>query len=104
MAKRFEINQEQIGELAKYMKPNSEIEMIEYEGKIININLPIKMDFKVIEAPPGIKGDTAQGGTKSIKIETGTMVNVPLFIEEGDTIRVNTQTGLYVERAEKGKS
>jgi len=61
------------------------------------------MDFKVIEAPPGIKGDTAQGGTKAVKIETGATINVPLFIEEDDIIRVNTQTSLYTERIEKSK-
>ncbi len=59
------------------------------------------MDFKVVEAPPAIRGDTAQGGVKQVKIETGALVNVPLFINEGDMIRLNTQTGDYVERVEK---
>jgi elongation factor P len=102
-AQRFELGQEQIGELSSFLKPNGQVEVIEFEGKIINIALPIKMDFKVSEAPPGIKGDTAQGGTKAVKIETGATINVPLFIEEGDIIRVNTQTGLYTERVEKSK-
>jgi len=60
------------------------------------------MDFKVVEAPPGIKGNTAQGGVKAVKIETGAMINAPLFVEIGDIIRVNTETGDYVERVEKG--
>jgi elongation factor P len=60
------------------------------------------MDFKVIEAPPSIKGNTAQGGVKAVKIETGTMVNVPLFVETGDIIRINTDTGDYAERVSKG--
>ena len=102
-SKRFELEESQIGELIKFMNSNSEIEMIEWNGKIINITLPIKMDFKVTEAPPGVRGDTAQGGTKTVKIETGAMINAPLFIKEGDIVRVNTQTGLYVERAEKSK-
>lgn len=102
-SKRFEIDKEQIGELIKFLKPNSEVEVIKFEGKIINVTLPIKMEFKVVEAPPGIKGDTAQGGTKAVKIETGITINAPLFIEEGDIIRINTQTGLYVERVEKSK-
>lgn len=102
-SRRFEISQEQIGDLAKYLKPQSLVEIIEYENKIINISLPIKMDFKVIEAPPSIKGNTAQGGTKAVKLETGAMIQAPLFIEAGDIVRVNTQTGDYVERAEKGK-
>jgi len=62
------------------------------------------MEFKVVEAPPGIKGDTAQGGTKVAIIETGAKVSVPLFINEGDIIRVNTESGEYVERVEKAKN
>ncbi|MFZ5559302.1 MAG: elongation factor P [Patescibacteria group bacterium] len=102
-SKRFEISEEQIREMAKFLKPNSDVSVMEFEGKIININLPIKMDFKVIEAPPSVRGNTAQGGVKAVKIETGAMVSAPLFIEEGDIIKINTQTGDYVERVEKGK-
>ncbi len=98
---RFELPAESIGEAKKFLKPNSEIEIIAFEDKIITINLPIKMDFKVIEAPPAIRGNTAQGGTKVVTIETGAQINAPLFIEKGDIIRINTQTEQYVERAEK---
>lgn len=97
-SKRFEIGEEQIGDMAKFLKPNSSVEVMEFEEKIVSILLPIKMEFKVIEAPPSIKGNTAQGGVKVVKIETGAMINVPLFIEQGDVIRINTQTGEYVER------
>jgi len=102
-SKRLEISEEQIGEMAKFLKPNSNIQVMEFEDKIVNVLLPIKMEFKVIEAPPSIKGNTAQGGVKAIKLETGALINVPLFIEEGDIIRINTQTGEYVERVEKSK-
>jgi len=102
-AKRFEISEEQIGDMTKYLKLNSLVSIMEFEDKIINVLLPIKMELKVIEAPPSIKGNTAQGGVKAVKIETGAMINVPLFIEQGDTIRINTQTGEYTERVEKGK-
>ena len=95
---RFELPQEAIGEQAKFLKPDSEVEVVSFENKIININLPIKMDFKVIEAPPSIKGNTAQGGNKVVKIETGASVNAPLFIKEEDTIEINTQTGEYTGR------
>lgn len=98
-SKRFELGEEQVGELDKFFKPNCGADLMEFDGKIINIVLPIKMDFEVIEAPPGIKGNTAQGGTKTVKIETGAMINVPLFIEQGDVIKINTQTNEYVERA-----
>jgi len=97
-SQRFELTDKQIGDLIKFLKPNSQVELIEFEGKIINISLPIKMDFKVIEAPPSIKGNTAQGGTKVVIIETGAKINVPLFIKQGDIIKINTQTGQYVGR------
>lgn len=100
-SKRFEMSEEQIGNIGPYLKPNNPIEIVEFDDKIINVNLPIKMDFKVIEAPPNIKGNTAQGGVKAVKIETGAMVNVPLFVESGDIIRINTETGDYTERVGK---
>lgn len=100
-SKRFELEEEQIGDLNKFLKPNSEVSVMEFEDKIININLPIKMELKVIESPPSIRGNTAQGGVKAVRIETGAIINVPLFIEQGDIIRINTQTGEYTERVEK---
>ena len=66
----------------------------------ISIQLPPKMDFKVISSPPGVRGDTASGGTKECTIESGAVVKVPLFIEEGDRIRVNTETGGYDGKAQ----
>jgi len=102
-SKRFLLTAELIGEATKFLKANTILDSIEYNGEIINIELPVKMDFKVIEAPPAIKGDTAQGGVKQVKIETGASVNVPLFINQDDVIRINTETGEYTERVEKGK-
>ncbi len=99
---RFLLKEEEIGELAKFLKPNLEITALKFKDKIINIELPIKVDYKVVEAPPAIKGDTAQGGTKTAVIETGVKITVPLFIQEEDIIRINTQTGEYAERVEKG--
>ncbi len=99
---RFSLKSEEVGEPAKFLKPNLEVTALKFRDKIINVELPIKADCKVIESPPAIKGDTAQGGTKSATIETGAKITVPLFIQEGDIIRVNTQTGEYAERAEKG--
>ncbi len=100
-SKRFKLEQKVIGESYKYLKNNMTLNAIMFNGDIINIELPIKMDFKVIEAPPAIRGDTAQGGVKQVVIETKATVNVPLFIGEGDTIRINTETGEYVERMSK---
>ena len=95
---RFELTQEIIGEKAKFLKPGSEVELVNFEEKTISFHLPIKMEFRVVEAPPSIKGNTAQGGSKSVKIETGAYVSAPLFVEEGDVIEVNTETGEYTGR------
>lgn len=102
-SKRFELSDELLGDSAKFLKANTILEAVLFEGKIITIELPIKMEFKVVEAPPAIKGNTAQGGVKQVKLETGATINAPLFINEGDMIRVNTETGEYVERVEKGQ-
>jgi elongation factor P len=102
-SKRFKLEEDVIGDQTKFLKANIELEAITFNGDIINVALPIKMQFKVTEAPPGIRGDTAQGGVKSVTIETGAQINVPLFVNQDDFIIVNTQTGDYVERAEKGK-
>jgi len=100
-SKRFEFSKEQIIKVADFLKPNQIVDGFMFEGKIIDICLPIKIQLKIIQAPPNIKGDTAQGGTKSATLETGKEINVPLFVEEGDTIEINTETGQYVRRIEK---
>lgn len=100
-SKRFPLKEDVIGEAGKFLKANLEIKAFKFNDKIINVELPPKMDLKVTEAPPAIKGNTAQGGTKLVTLETGAQINVPLFINENDIIRINTQTGEYVERAEK---
>lgn len=99
---RFALKGDIMGNVGQYLKPNTEIKAFKFGKKIINIEPPVKVELKVTEAPPAIKGDTAQGGTKTVVVETGGKVNVPLFINEGDIIRINTQTGEYVERVEKG--
>lgn len=97
-SKRFDLTLEQIGEQGKFLKPNQIVEGIIFENRVINISLPIKINLKVIEAPPGVKGSRAEPGTKTVTLETGAKINVPLFIKEGDLIEVNTQTGQYVRR------
>lgn len=98
---RFSMKEEIIDHIAPYLKPNMEVNLDVFEGDIINIEIPIKMDFKVKEAPPGIKGDSATGGNKEVILETGLKINAPLFINEGDVVRVNTESGEYIERVEK---
>ena len=100
-SKRFRLTDNVLGDSGKFLKTNIEVEAVMFSGDIINIELPIKIDYKVTEAPPAIRGDTAQGGVKQVVIETGATVNAPLFINEGDTIRINTETGEYAERVNK---
>ena len=77
----------------------SKINILFFAGQAIGIELPPKVDLKVIEAPPAVRGDTAQGSvTKLVKLETGTEVNAPIFIKTGDTLRINTETENYTER------
>jgi|SRR3989338_7398830 len=98
-SKRFSIDEERVGESGKFLKPNTEIETLSFDGKLFRVKLPIKVDLKVKEAPPNTRGNTAQGGSKIITLETGANINVPMFINEGDVVRINTETGEYVERA-----
>ena len=95
---RFFLAEDLVGEQGKFLKPNTKVQTMTFNDKVIKVEIPVKMDFKVIEAPPSIKGNTAQGGTKQVTIEGGAKVSVPLFVNEGEMIRINTQTGDYVER------
>jgi elongation factor P len=98
---QFGVSAELVGEQGKYMMDNGEVTVVFVDNAPVSLQLPPKMEFKVIEAPPGEKGDTATGGTKPVTIETGAKVAAPLFIKEGDVIRVNTETGDYVERVNR---
>ncbi len=95
---RFMLSGDLVGEQGKFLKPNTKVATMVFDEKVIKVDIPVKMEFKVIEAPPAIRGNTAQGGTKQVTIEGGAKINAPLFINEGEMIRVNTQTGDYVER------
>jgi elongation factor P len=99
-ADRFELAKEIIGDSVVFLKQNQTVTGIKFKDKIINISLPVKVHLEVKEAPPGIRGDRAQGGTKIVTLETGAQINVPLFIEAGDIIEVNTEKGEYVRRVE----
>ena len=99
--KRFSLTEETIGDQKNFLKADMEVVALIFNEKIFAVRLPVKMEYKVAEAPPAIKGNTAQGGTKVVVIESGAKVNVPMFINENDVIRVNTQTGEYAERVEK---
>ncbi len=104
-AKRFQISEDIIGDQAKFLKDNTLVDVkiftLDDEEKFIGVTLPVKMTFEVKEAPPAIKGNTASGGGKLVTLETGAQVTTPFFIEAGEKIIVNTETGEYVERAGK---
>ena len=93
------ISAEIVGEAAGYLKENMEIKLTFYQGEPLDIDLPITVDLKVIRSEMAVRGDTATGVTKKVETETGVEVQVPAFINEGDTIRVDTRTGTYITRA-----
>ena len=96
---RFVVGDDMVGESGKFLKANMEVETLAFNGNIFRVKLPIKVELKVVEAPPDVRGNTAQGGSKVVELETGTMMDVPMFVKQGDVIRINTETGEYVERA-----
>lgn len=95
---RFSLPESAVGPGLKFLKENTVVTAIVFDEKIIGIKLPIKMDLRVTEAPPAVRGDTATGGNKQITLETGAVINAPLFVKEGDVVRVNTDTGEYTDR------
>ncbi|MBU1163987.1 elongation factor P [Patescibacteria group bacterium] len=96
---QFTLDKDIVEKKAKFLKEGAEVTVLNFNNKPVNIDLPIKMEFKVTSAPPGVKGNTAQGKvTKEVETETGMLLQAPLFIKENDIIKVNTDTGEYVER------
>lgn len=95
---RFTLSENLVGGKIYFIKQNSIITGIYFNDDIIGIDIPMKVELKVKEAPGAVKGNTAQGAFKQIVLETGVTVNAPLFIKEGDIVRVNTETGEYAER------
>ena len=98
---RFELDESQLANISKFLKEGETVEAIIFKDEIINISLPVKIELKVDQSPPGVKGNRAQSGNKVVTLETGAELNVPLFIAEGDIIEINTEKGEYVRRIEK---
>jgi elongation factor P len=92
------LSSELLGDSAQYLKEGLELKLTFYEGEPIDVELPLTIDLEVIEAEMSVRGDTATGVTKKVKVETGLQVQVPGFIEVGNVIRINTSTGSYVTR------
>ncbi|MBI2854933.1 MAG: elongation factor P [Chloroflexi bacterium] len=92
------LSKSQLGDAVKYLKEQMSLELLMHNDEPIGVELPTAVDLKIIETPPGFRGDTAASGTKPAKVETGITVNVPLFVNANDTIKVDTRTGQYLER------
>ena len=91
-------SREQVGDSVKFLQENLEVDVLFWRGQPINIELPAFINAEISKCDPGVKGDTASGATKPATLETGATLQVPLFIKEGEVIRVDTRTGEYVER------
>lgn len=98
---RFTLSHDVVGDEIRFLKPKSEVDASVYEDKIIGIKMPIKVDLAVKHADPAVKGNTSSGATKEVTLETGVHLMVPMFINEGDIVRVNTELGEYTERVDK---
>ncbi len=98
---RFSLDSKIVGDGKKFLKEGMEIQALIFNDEVIDIKVPIKVELGVKIAPPSVRGNTAQGGSKVVTLETGAEISVPLFINEGDVVRVNTETGQYTERVEK---
>jgi len=92
------LKEDQIGDAIDYLKENIEMDLLFHNGTPIGIDLPMFMELEIVETDPGIRGNTASGGSKPAKLETGITVQVPLFLNEGDIVKVDTRTGDYIER------
>jgi elongation factor P len=88
----------QIEDVLPYLKASNPVSLLRYEDSVIGVELPLTVDLEVTETEPGVRGDTVSGTTKPARVETGASVNVPLFVNQGDRIRVDTRTGNYMER------
>ena len=92
------LDEEQVGSSAEFLKENIVVILQEYKGQMLSFTLPMFVELKVVEAEPGLRGDTAKGSSKNVTVETGATIQAPLFIQEGDTIKIDTRTRTYIGR------
>jgi elongation factor P len=92
------VTPEDLGDLQDYLKEELEVNVQLYNGKPMGVELPIFVELAIVKAEPGVKGDTATGATKPAEMETGAVIHVPLFLEEGDIVKIDTRSGEYIER------
>jgi len=95
---QFSLRADQLEDAVNYLKDGMTVDRTAYQGETIGIELPVSVDLRVETTEPGFAGDTAQGARKPATLETGLVVSVPLFVSEGDSVRVDTRTGEYITR------
>jgi elongation factor P len=95
------MNEKQLGDSINYLKENMEIKVLYHKGMPINIEVPMFVELAIARTDPGVRGDTASGGSKPATLETGAVVKVPLYMNEGDVIKIDTRTGTFIERVKK---
>lgn len=95
---QFEVSRQQLGSNVEFLKEGLEVTVRLHEGKVIDIELPLKVDYAVVEAPPDVRGDTSQAGVKEVTLENGLKIKTPMFIKKDDRIIIDTRTGKYIER------
>jgi elongation factor P len=96
---QMELDKEQLGNGVNFLKENMEVKVVIYEGRVLGVELPNTVELTVVKTDPGIRGDTATGGSKPATMDTGYVVKVPLFINEGDVLQIDTRSGDYISRA-----
>ena len=98
---QFFLTEDQVGDAMNFLKENIDVTVLFYKGQSIGLDLPTTVNLEVTQSDPGVKGDTATGATKPATLETGYVVQVPLFINEGDVLKIDTRSGAYIERAKE---
>ena len=98
---QFELSAEQVGDRKDYLLENMNVDIQMYNGELLGLTLPEKIEFTVVQCDPAVKGNTATNATKNVKLETGISIQVPMFVNEGDVIRIDTRSGEYMERVKK---
>jgi len=95
------MNEKQLGDSINYLKENMEIKVLYYKGQPINIDLPMFVELAIARTDPGVRGDTASGGSKPATLESGAVIKIPFYLNEGDIVKVDTRTGIFIERVKQ---
>ena len=98
---QISMSEKQLGDSVNYLKENMEIKVLYFKGQPINIDIPMFVELKIARTDPGVRGDTASGGSKPATLETGAVVKVPFYLNEGDVIKIDTRSGIFIERVKQ---